>query len=235
VFGFTSSAAAQATTGTVAGTVKDAQGGIIPGATVTLISETRGTTFEAQSSATGDFVISNVPGDSYTIRVAMDGFKTSERKGVAVTPGDRVAVGALTVEVGTLSETVLVSGEAPMIQAQTGERSYTVTKESIQSLPMTGRNFASFATLTPGVVAAGRRHARGRRGTNYLLTASRSVDTGGNQQGLAINPDAIAEVKVIATAYQAEYGRTSGLQISGDEERHESVQRSMFDLERRTL
>jgi len=84
----------------------------------------------------------------------MEGFRTSERKGVRVSPGDRVAVGTVVIEVGTLAETVLVSGDAPMIQAQTGERSYTVTKESVQDLPVTGRNFASFATLTPGVVAA---------------------------------------------------------------------------------
>lgn len=109
VFGFTRSAAAQATTATVAGTAKDAQGGIIPGATITLISETRGTTFETVSGDTGDFVFPNVPGDTYTIRVALAGFKTTERKAIRVTPGDRVAVPAMTVEVGTLEETVLVT------------------------------------------------------------------------------------------------------------------------------
>src|SRR5205823_12974838 len=134
--GFAVSAMAQATNGTVAGTVKDAQGGIIPGATITLISETRGTTFDAQSGVTGDFVVSNLPVDTYTIRVAMDGFKTSERKGVRVSPGDRVAIGSVTIEVGTLAETVVVSGDAPLIQAQTGERSFTVTKESVENLPM---------------------------------------------------------------------------------------------------
>src|SRR5688572_2468521 len=91
------------TSSTVAGTVKDTQGGIIPGATVTLISETRGTTFDAVAGNTGDFVISNVPADTYTIRVTMDGFKTTERKGISVSLGERVAVGSVTVEVGTLA------------------------------------------------------------------------------------------------------------------------------------
>src|SRR5262245_31798054 len=140
---FAASAAAQAT-GTVAGTVKDAQGGIIPGATVTLVSETRGTTFDTTSGATGDFVLSNVPGDTYTVRVSMDGFSTSERKGVRVSPGDRVAVGTMTIEVGTLAETVLVTGDAPLVQAQTGDRSFVVARESVENLPMSGRNFASF-------------------------------------------------------------------------------------------
>ena len=239
VLGFAGSppAAAQATTGTVAGTVKDVQGGVIPGATVTLISESRGTTFETVANATGDFVISNIPGDSYTVRVATEGFKTSERKGVAVTPGDRVAVGTVTLEQGALAETVVVAGESPQIQTQTGERSFTVTTESVQNLPVTGRNFASFATLTPGVVAGfggGATRADGAR-TNYLLDGVSSVDTGGNQQGLAVNPDAIAEVKVLATAYQAEYGRTAGLQISGvTKSGSNRFSGSVFDLERRT-
>src|SRR3977135_2940083 len=76
------------TTATVGGSVKDAQGGVIPGATVTLLSEARGTSLEAVSNAAGDFVFPNVIGDTYTVRVSMEGFKTSERKGVAVSPGD---------------------------------------------------------------------------------------------------------------------------------------------------
>ena len=73
-------AAAQATTATVAGTVKDAQGGVIPGATVTLISESRGTTFETVANAAGDFVISNIPGDTYTVRVATEGSRPPSAK-----------------------------------------------------------------------------------------------------------------------------------------------------------
>src|SRR5207248_314897 len=105
--------------------------------------------------------------------------KTSERKGVRVSPGDRVAVGSVTMEVGALAETVLVSGDAPMIQAQTGDRSFTVAKESVENLPVTGRNFATFAQLTPGVIAAGgggATRADGAR-TNYLLDGISSVDT----------------------------------------------------------
>ncbi len=78
VFGLAASAAAQATA-TIAGTVKDTGGGIVPGATITLISESRGTTIDGLSGATGDFVLTNLPGDTYTVRVTMDGFKTTER------------------------------------------------------------------------------------------------------------------------------------------------------------
>ena len=217
MLGSTWPAAGQATTSTVAGTVKDAQGGVIPGATVTLISEGRGTTFNTVSSESGDFVVPNIPGDTYTVRVEMDGFKTSERKGVTVSPGERAAVGTIVIEVGALSETVTVTGAAPMIQAQTGDRSFVVSTESVESLPVANRNYAAYAQMVPGVVTSTNQttgaqtvaRADGAR-TNYLLDGVATVDTGGNQQGLAINPDAIAEVRVISSAYQAEYGRTSG-------------------------
>jgi carboxypeptidase family protein len=69
-------AAAQLTTGSLAGVVKDAQGGVIPGATVTLVSQTRGTrSVPVVTSGTGDFVFPNLPADTYTIEVEMSGFK----------------------------------------------------------------------------------------------------------------------------------------------------------------
>src|SRR5512138_3732909 len=94
-------AAGQATTSTIAGSVKDTSGGVIPGATVTLISEGRGTTFTAVTNETGDFVLPNIPGDTYTIRVELAGFKTTERKGVAASPGERVSAGTITIDVGS--------------------------------------------------------------------------------------------------------------------------------------
>jgi hypothetical protein len=235
-----STSALSQTTATVVGTVKDAQGGLIPGATVTLVSEARGTSLEAVTTTTGDFVFPNIIGDTYTVRVSMNGFKTSERKGVAVSPGDRVVVGTIDLEVGTLAETVLVSGEAPMIQSQTGDRSFTVAQTQVENLPNSGRNFASFAALVPGVtstiVTAGANAAITRLGggtTNFLLDGVSNVDPGGNGQGLQLNMDAIAEVKVLSSAYQAEYGRSNGLQISGVTKSGTNQFRgSFFDIER---
>src|SRR5215831_20249320 len=86
-------AAAQLTTGTLTGTVKDAQGGVIPGATVVITSEARGTQLPpAVTNTQGDFVIANVPPDSYVIQVTMDGFKTFKRGGVSVSAGDHVGL-----------------------------------------------------------------------------------------------------------------------------------------------
>src|SRR5689334_13563362 len=116
-------AVAQIATGTVAGTVKDAQGGVMPGATVALTSATRGTTINVVTNQTGDFTFPNVPGDTYTVKVTMSGFKTVERDNVRVSPGDRVVVGTITLDLGGLNEVVTVSDEAPLLQAQSGERS----------------------------------------------------------------------------------------------------------------
>ena len=86
-----STALAQITTATVIGTVTDAQGGVIPGAAVTLISDTRGvTSAETTTDATGGFVIPNVTADTYTVRVVLQGFKTVRTTGIVVSAGDRL-------------------------------------------------------------------------------------------------------------------------------------------------
>jgi hypothetical protein len=204
---------AQITTGTVLGTVNDAQGGAIPGATVVLISETRGTrSAPVVTSATGDFAIPNVTGDTYTVEVTMDGFKTITRQGVPVSGGDRVSVPALTLEVGGRAEVITVTGEAALIQAQSGERSAVVSTEQVENLPIAGRNFTAVLNLVPGVTGTARLGGGGQN--NIMMDGISAMDTGNNGQMLQMNMDAIQEVKVLTQGYQAEYGRSSGLQIS---------------------
>ena len=80
----------QITTGTVAGTVQDAQGGVVPGATVVLISEARGTKLApVTTNETGIYVVPNVTADTYTVEISMSGFKTVRRAGIKVSGGDR--------------------------------------------------------------------------------------------------------------------------------------------------
>jgi hypothetical protein len=206
---------AQITTGTVAGSVKDEQGLAVPGASVTLVSEARGTRMApVVTNGTGDFVVPNVTPDTYTVEVAMTGFASILRPGVAVSGGDRISVGALTLSLGITSETVTVKSEAPLIQSQSGERSFRVTTAEVENLPIgTGRNFATFTSLTPGVVGATTRLGGGGQ-NNIMMDGVSTMDTGNNGQLLQMNPEAIAEVKVLAAGYQAEYGRSSGLQIT---------------------
>ena len=113
---------AQGITGTVIGTVKDAQGGVIPGATITLISDTRATSSAPViTNTSGDFVFPNVVADTYTIQVELTGFRTLRRPGVEVNPGSRVPVGTLTLEVGGTNEVITVTAETSLIQTASGE------------------------------------------------------------------------------------------------------------------
>src|SRR6266849_1403405 len=106
-------AAAQVATGTVSGTVNDTQGGVIPGATVTLTNERQGTSLApAVTSNTGDYVFPNVPTGTYSIGVAMPGFTSAKRTGVAVSAGDRVSVQPFTLDVAGTTETIRVMAEA---------------------------------------------------------------------------------------------------------------------------
>ena len=131
----------------------------------------------------------------------MDGFKTLERRDVPVSAGDRVALGTLTIELGALSETVTVSGEAPLIQARSGERSLRATTEAIENLPVSNRNWTSHggagARASIGTTRLG-----GGGNNNFQLDGVTTMDTGSNGQMLQLNTDAIAEVKVVTQGYR---------------------------------
>src|SRR5262249_32417369 len=131
-----SPAAAQITTGTVTGSVKDTSGLVIPGATVVLTSETRGTKLApAITNETGDFVFPNVTVDADAVEATLEGFRTVRRTGVVVSGGDRVGLGSFTLEPGAIAENVLVVGESPIVQTQSGERSFAVRSEEFATLP----------------------------------------------------------------------------------------------------
>src|SRR5688500_7169551 len=214
-----SAALAQITTGTITGTVRDEQGGVIPGATVVLISEARGTkSAPAVTNETGTYTFPNVTPDNYTVEITMDSFKTARRTGVTVSGGDRIGVPAITLEPGAIAETVNVVAEAVLVQSQSGERSFAVTSEQIENLPIARNNFTSLTAFTPGVVSAGASAGGTRLGgagqNNIMMDGISAMDTGNNGQMLNMNVDAIGEVKVLTQGYQAEFGRSSGLQIS---------------------
>jgi len=210
---------AQITTGTVTGTVKDSQGNVIPGATVVLISETRGTkSAPAVTNDTGDYVFPNVTPDTYTVEVTLEAFKTVRRGGIAVSGGDRVGMPAITLEPGALAETITVVGQSPLVQTQSGERSVAITSNQIENLPIARGNFTSLTALAPGVVQVGASAGGTRLGgagqNNIMMDGISAMDTGNNGQMLNMNVDSIGEVKILTQGYQAEYGRSSGLQIT---------------------
>src|SRR5258708_18890508 len=127
-----SPAVAQIATGTVTGTVKDVQGGVLPGATVTLVNdEQRTRSVPVVTNQDGAFVIANVDPGSYTLEVEMPAFKTLKRSGVTVSPGSPVPLGTLTLDVGGAGEAVTVHGETPLIQSSTWDRCFTVSPQDV--------------------------------------------------------------------------------------------------------
>ena len=137
-----------------------------------------------------------------------------------VSGGDRVTVPALTLEPGGAAETVNVTSEAPLVQASSGERSFAVSTVQIENLPVNhlGNGFTNFTSFTPGVVSGGASAGGTRLGgvgqNNIMMDGISAMDTGNNGQMLNMNVESIAEVKVLTQGYQAEYGRSSGLQIT---------------------
>ena len=213
-------ALAQGVTGTVSGTVKDSQGGVVPGATVTLINESQGTqTAPVVSNATGDFVIPNIAAGTYTVQVEMTSFRTLKLAGIAVSPGSRVVLPPLTIEVGGASEQLVVTAEAPLVQTASGEKSFTVATEAVSSLPLANRSYDALLGLMPGVNSTpGNLTPASRLGgggdSNFMLDGATAMDPGVNRPAMRVSVEAISEVRVATSTYQAEYGRSSGLQVN---------------------
>jgi outer membrane receptor protein involved in Fe transport len=148
----------------------------------------------------------------------MEGFKTIKREHVQVSGGDRVAVPTLTLEIGGATETVNVAAEAALVQSQSAERSFAVTTEQVENLPINHGNFTSLIQLVPGVRGNGANQNGARIGSasqdNIMMDGISAMDTGNNGQMLSLNIESIAEVKVLTQGYQAEFGRSSGLRLS---------------------
>ena len=228
VGGLSHDAYAQITSASVSGTIRDAQSGVIPGATVVLTSASRGTNSETVSNAEGYFAFPTVPADNYKLKVTMEGFKTLEIPGFQVNAGDKKSVGTLTVEVGGLSETVTVAAQVVDVQTKSAERSFTVEGEAVQSIAVNGRTFFALAFNSAGIVntattvgALGAQsntmNANGMRANqnNVQIDGITSMDTGSNQgPSVALSVDAVQEIKVLSSNYQAEYGRSAGAQVT---------------------
>jgi hypothetical protein len=200
-------------TGSISGTVVDSQNSVVPGAAVTLLSETKGTTVGTTvSNEMGLFVFPNVAPDKYTIQVEMALFKTLKRTGLDISPGPVTAVGNLTIEVGGTTETVTVTGEAALIQTMSGEKSYTLETQKFEALPMVGRDWSSLLALQPGVSGTSADGGAGQ--STWMVDGLTNMDPGINRSALKMSIDALSEVKAITSSYQAEYGRSSGMQIN---------------------
>ena len=144
---------AQTTSGTVSGSVRDAQGSVVTSASVALVSNRRGTSFPGALNAGGDFVVPTVPPDTYTLKVTADGFKPVERS-VVVNSNDRLDLGTLVLEVGGVTETVTVEAAPAELQRASAERSYAIEGQVVQNIAVNGRSFFGLAFLASAVLFA---------------------------------------------------------------------------------
>ena len=222
---------AQTTSASVTGTLHDAQGGVLPGATVSLISRTQGNTLTATSDGEGRFVFPIVRPDAYTLQAQMQGFKTLERTNVVVNANDKFSAGVLTMEVGQVTEEITVSSRVSELQTTSGERSYALESEALKNIANDGRSLFGFATLVPGVLPQAGNGGSNMSGpaeqasgftvngqrpnsNNITIDGVANIDTGDNGGNMTTtNIDAVAEFKILTNSYQAEYGRAVGGQV----------------------
>jgi hypothetical protein len=218
------SASAQGLTGQISGSLADSQGGVVSNARVEVINEETAQSRAVTSDVEGNFVVTQLLPGTYSLVVTAGGFKRFEQKGIILAANERFVVRKVTLEVGDVNQTVTITAEAPNVQTESAERGGLISEEQIQNIALKGRDYMGLVRLLPGVVDTANREAPGwnnlvgvtvngsRGGTlNLTLDGVSSLDTG-SQLGPYLAPglDAIGEIKVLLTNYQAEYGRSSG-------------------------
>src|SRR6266849_19977 len=147
-------ASAQVSTGTISGVVQDQSGAVIAGAMVTVRNVDTGAARTLTSDPGGRYIAPNLSVGNYEVTGQQSGFQTEVRSGITLTVG-REAVVNLGLKVGQISEKVLVTGEAPLVESTTATLSSLVDERTIRDLPLNGRSYDRLALLQPGVVIVG--------------------------------------------------------------------------------
>lgn len=235
---------AQVDAGAILGTVRDTSNAVIPGVKVTLTNEDTGISQSTTSSSTGEYIFAPVRIGTYSLVAEFQGFQRVDHPHVTVNVQQRVAVDVVFTP-GEMTQTVSVTGEAPLLQSEDAAVGQVIGARAINDLPLNGRNFTFLAQLAAGVTfdqqdtrglgASGSFAANGLRPAqnNYLLDG---IDDNANLvdflNGAAyvVKPpvDAIAEFKMQTDNYSAEAGRSAGAILnatikSGTNEFHGNV------------
>lgn len=225
-----SSMHAQNVAGSLKGSILDPTSSPVPGAEIVLTQTSTGASLKVVSNATGLFVFLNVLAGGYRIEVVHPGFRRQEMSGIEVTAGEIRDLGNIMLQLGEMKEAVSVVDTPPALQLASGEKSGLVSGDQMNELALKGRDFFALVSLLPGVVDDGsvsRETAshgafagisiNGGRSDNKNFTVDGigALDTGSNNTvHYEPNMDSIAEVKVLTSNYQAEYGRSAAGLIS---------------------
>src|SRR5439155_12811965 len=173
----------------------------------------------------GNFVFSSVAPGEYRLSAASPGFKRYERTGINLTAAETLRVGDIMLEIGAVNEAVTVAAQGTTVQTASAERAGVVTTSQLDALLIRGRNVMSVLQTLPGIVDTGGSdsltnswsiNAQGSRtNTNNIALDGATLNAIGNMNNavVTVSMDAVAEVKVLLSNYQAEFGRTSGANV----------------------
>jgi outer membrane receptor protein involved in Fe transport len=213
-------AQSQGGTGQIVGTVTDSTGAAVPGAKVTATSKSTGLVREAESNEHGQYRLILLPPGAYAVTVQRPGFKQF-RSEVVVSVGATLTVNS-SLEIGEMVEVIEVTAEVP-IATTTSQSDALFNQKAISGLPINGRRFHDFVSLTPTVQIEPQRNGisfAGQRGINANVTIDGADYNepffGGIRGGerannaFSIPQESIAEFQVVPYGYTAEFGRSSG-------------------------
>ena len=216
--------AAQSITGGISGTVADQTGAVVPNAKLTAIETRSNVVTETVSDAAGAYSFPALRVGEYRVEAEADGFRKLVRSGIQVRVNDRLRVD-LTMTLGAVSESVQVSGAAPLVESETGAIGTVIDNRKIVNIPLNTRNPFQLALLSPGVIPSPAFGNAFNSSANFIINGNR-----GNTSELLIDgitnsvpaanpivvvtmfpsPDALEEFKVQTNGYAAEYGRSGG-------------------------
>ena len=216
-------AATQSFQGGLRGTVRDAQG-VIPSVTIALVNEENGVARETVSNAVGEYSFPGVVPGVYTVRTAVSGFKTFERKGARIGTQQFLTLD-IVMEVGALEETLTVTAEAPLIETSNASTGDVLDKRTLDTLPSISRMAFLASNTVPTVTYTGNPHMNRMQdqteasrislgggisvGNNYLLDGYPITDLQ-NRASISPNIEMVEDVKIQVHTYDAEMGRTGG-------------------------
>ncbi|HXW06809.1 MAG TPA: carboxypeptidase-like regulatory domain-containing protein, partial [Vicinamibacterales bacterium] len=227
VLAFAASAHAQDFRGTITGRISDAQGGRLPGATVTATNVATNVGSTTTTGMEGQYTISYLTPGVYAVSVELSGFKKLVRENIEVRVGDRVTVD-LSLEVGQMEETVSVTAESPLLELASGSAGQVIDEKRISLMPLSDGNPFVLSRLVPGVAYTG--DLKFSRPFDNAGTSSINADgsTGGNEFTLDGSPNmtsgrrvafvppagAVQEFKVETASFDAADGHTAGAMVN---------------------
>jgi hypothetical protein len=214
------------TTGSIAGSIADQQGAVVPQATITAVEIASHATFKTVSGADGAFIFHDLPIGTYELRVESANFTPFVVKNVRVTAGVTTQLGVQRLAIGTTSTSITVEAAAPILETSQAQVTTSFDSAAIQSLPL-NTNFDNLALLAPGVVQTHDASfsnsngvgisANGQRGrsNNFEIDGQDNNDnTVGGPQVFFGSADAISEIQIITNNFGAQYGRNMGAVVN---------------------